>query len=87
VEEDHRLARTLVGPVLDLAIFATVVVDIGREDLNRATAPGLGQSLLQQDGDRVGFLAGGTAGHPDPSCRIGESTLCVVWRDRHSSNE
>jgi hypothetical protein len=23
VEEDHRLARTLVGPVLDLAIFAT----------------------------------------------------------------
>jgi hypothetical protein len=43
-----------------------VVVDIGREDLNRATAPGLGQSLLQQDGDRVGFLAGGAAGHPDP---------------------
>jgi len=51
---------------------ALVVEQRGRHLVNRQLMVDKAAGIFRKKGD---------------SCRIGESTLCVVWRDRHSSNE
>ena len=43
-----------------------LIVDVGGEDLHLSRPVGAGQRLLEQDGDRIRFLAGGATGNPNP---------------------
>ncbi len=46
-------------------------VDVGGEDLDRKSLLQPLHDLLQHDGYRIGLLAGGAAGHPDPQRPVG----------------
>ena len=84
-----RVGWTVVAPVqrgeslsaaasgVDLLVIATpdgVIVEVGGVDLEmQSLLLPLVHQLQEHHGNRIGFLAGGATGHPDPECVATES--------------
>ena len=64
--------QALADPPPVIVVTAHGSKEAGRHLVNRQLMVDKAAGIFRKKGD---------------SCRIGESTLCVVWRDRHSSNE
>jgi hypothetical protein len=66
----EELLRHVLGDRSGVATGARdlerMLVDIGREDLQLRRDTRIRHELAKQDGDGIGLLAGGAAGHPDP---------------------
>ena len=68
-----------------------LAVDVGAEGLHPETVPQRLHLLLEQDGDGVGLLAGGAAGHPDADdrtvgpCPRRAAECRALWRAAHAS--
>ena len=55
----------LAGIDAGAGLFDGPAVNVGGEHLHLEILLQRLHALLEQDGDGIGFLAGGTAGHPD----------------------
>jgi hypothetical protein len=51
------------------------LVNVGRQDLDLEGAAARRQALVEEHGDRIRFLAGRAAGHPDPDVLVGVGAI------------